>query len=184
MSSLALSETQYNVPRRSGLTFTTALPGDITIRKASANDATGILNCLRIAFERYHAQYTREAFNDTVLTPHTIQRRLSSMCVLVAVNDAGNIVGTIACALVGAEEGHLRGMAVLPEYQGSGIAARLLHSAEAELAAGNCSRVTLDTTEPLQRATRFYEKHGYLASGRTTDFFGMSLYEYVKDLRR
>ena len=37
------------------------------------------------------------------------------MCVLVAVNDAGSIVGTIACALVDAEEGHLRGMAVLPE---------------------------------------------------------------------
>ena len=49
--------------------------------------------------------------------------------------------------------------------------------------AGAASRITLDTTEPLQRAVRFYEKHGYVASRRTTDFFGMALHEYVKELK-
>ena len=43
-----------------------------------------------------------------------------------------------------------------------------------------CSLVTLDTTEPLERATRFYEKHGYRLSGRVSEFFGMPLFEYVK----
>jgi len=32
----------------------------------------------------------------------------------------------------------------------------------------------------LQRAIRFYTKHGFSPSGRVTDFFGMRLYEYVK----
>jgi GNAT superfamily N-acetyltransferase len=77
---------------------------------------------------------------------------------------------------------HLRGMAVLPEWHGRGIAEELLQCAEAELDDRGCSQVSLDTTEPLQRAMRFYERHGYLASGRTTDFFGMPLHEYVKDL--
>ena len=104
------------------------------------------------------------------------------MSVFVAVTAGSQIVGTIACAVINAGEGHLRGMAVLPEWHGRGIAEKLLQSAEAELAARNCSRITLDTTEPLQRAMRFYEKHGYVASGRTTDFFGMPLHEYVKDL--
>jgi hypothetical protein len=40
--------------------------------------------------------------------------------------------------------------------------------------------VTLDTTEPLHKAMRFYGKHGYVPSGRATDFFGMPLHEYVK----
>ena len=38
------------------------------------------------------------------------------------------------------------------------------------------------TTEPLERAMRFYEKHGYRRSGRVTDFFGMTLHEWVKSL--
>ncbi len=104
------------------------------------------------------------------------------MSVFVAVTADNQMVGTIACAVVHAGEGHLRGMAVLPGWHGRGIAEKLLQSAEAELAARGCSRVTLDTTEPLQRAMRFYEKHGYIASGRTTDFFGMTLHEYVKEL--
>jgi len=52
--------------------------------------------------------------------------------------------------------------------------------AEAHLRQQGCARITLDTTEPLRRAMRFYEKHGYRPSGRITDFFGMPLHEYVK----
>jgi hypothetical protein len=40
----------------------------------------------------------------------------------------------------------------------------------------------LDTTEPLQRAMGFYEKHGYRRSGKVSDFFGMPLVEYQKVL--
>ena len=44
------------------------------------------------------------------------------------------------------------------------------------------ARVSLDTTEPLRRAVRFYERHGFRPSGRVSDFFGMPLFEYVKEL--
>lgn len=79
-------------------------------------------------------------------------------------------------------EGHLRGVAVSPEWQGSGVATALLRAAENELRTNGCTFVTLDTTAPLKRATRFYEKHGFSASGRVSDFFGMPLYEYAKPL--
>jgi ribosomal protein S18 acetylase RimI-like enzyme len=154
----------------------------IRIRQAASADAQAILDCLRIAFEPYRASYTPDAFADTVLTLETLRQRLSSMFVFVAITETGDIVGTIAGAVPNAGEGHLRGMAVLPEWQGQGIAEKLLQTAEAELAARHCSRVTLDTTQPLLRAMRFYEKHGYRPSGRITDFFGMPLHEYVKDL--
>jgi enoyl-CoA hydratase/carnithine racemase len=50
------------------------------------------------------------------------------------------------------------------------------------LRALNCKRVTLDTTEPLTRAIRFYERNGFRQSGRVSDFFGMKLIEYVKEI--
>jgi len=34
----------------------------------------------------------------------------------------------------------------------------------------------------LERAMRFYEKHGYRRSSKVSDFFGMPLFEYVKTL--
>ena len=76
----------------------------------------------RIAFEPYRTSYTPEAFTDTVLTLETLRHRLSSMSIFVAATEAGDIVGTIACAAMDGGEGHLRGMAVLPEWQGRGIA--------------------------------------------------------------
>ncbi len=155
---------------------------NIAIRRATAPDARGILDCLAAAFEPYRTSYTHAGYLDTVLTGETVLGRLASMQVFVAVAAGDQIVGTIACAMVNATEGHLRGMAVLPEWLGRGIAEKLLQAAEAELAHQGCSRVTLDTTGPLPRAMHFYEKRGYRRSGRITDFFGMPLYEYVKEV--
>jgi GNAT superfamily N-acetyltransferase len=157
------------------------IPQRETIRRASAADAHGILRCLRLAFEPCRPSYSEAGFADTVLGPETIADRLRIANVFVAVSEK-EIVGTIGCQVVSAEEGHLRGMAVVPEWQGSGVAERLLLRAERELRAAGCSFISLDTTEPLKRAVRFYEKHGFRASGKVVDFFGMPLYEYVKQL--
>jgi ribosomal protein S18 acetylase RimI-like enzyme len=153
-----------------------------SIRRATSNDAAGILACLASAFEPYRRSYTSGAYSDTVLDSQTLNDRLRSMSVFVAVTESGEIAGTIACQRVSDDEGHLRGMAVLPHWQGHRIADQLLRAAEAELQ-DKCARITLDTTEPLQRAMKFYEKHGYRRSGRVTDFFGMTLFEYIKILQ-
>ena len=157
------------------------------IRKAASIDSAGILACLRAAFEPYRDSYTPEAFIDTVLTPQTIEERFRSMCLFVAVSKSGEIVGTIGCQVVASEvgqekEGHIRGMAVLPGWQGSGVATQLLNAVESELRNQGCSRISLDTTQPLRQAMRFYEKNSFERSGRVTSFFGMPLFEYVKRL--
>jgi hypothetical protein len=36
--------------------------------------------------------------------------------------------------------------------------------------AAGCHRITLDTTVPLQRAIRFYQRHGYAPTGRSPTF--------------
>jgi GNAT superfamily N-acetyltransferase/catechol 2,3-dioxygenase-like lactoylglutathione lyase family enzyme len=153
-----------------------------SIRRATSADARGILDCLHTAFEPYRHHYTETAFLDTVLTAETIEVRLASMAIFVAVTPEGEIVGTIGCGAVDAAEGHIRGMAVLDEWQGCGLAASLLQAAEAELRGRGLRRVTLDTTQPLERAIAFYEKSGYRRSGKVGNFFGMPLFEYVKDL--
>jgi ribosomal protein S18 acetylase RimI-like enzyme len=155
----------------------------ISIRKAKLGDADGILTCLREAFEPYRELYTREGFLDTVLTTETIRNRISMMTIIVAINSVSEIIGTVACSVVAPEEGHLRGMAVRPAWHGHGIARQLLDAAEAELHQHNCRRVTLDTTEPLKRAIRFYERNGFRATGKVGDFFGMPLLEYEKSLQ-
>jgi len=150
------------------------------MRQAGRGDAGGILNCLSSAFEAHRQEYTAEAFQDTVLCPETLENRHGEMTILVAVAES-RVVGTIAYQAHGTK-GHLRGMAVLPDWQGTGVASALLQAAESGLREVGCESVTLDTTEPLKRAICFYEKHSFRASGRITDFFGMRLHEYAKKL--
>jgi len=152
----------------------------MTIRSATGADCDEILACLRSAFEPYKTRYTPAAYNDTVLTRESLLARMKDMSIFVAVTDAGEVIGTIACHVRGEGEGHLRGMAVDPLWQGRGISQQLLVRAESEIHTRNCNRITLDTTEYLQRAIHFYERNGYRASGKVSDFFGMPLYEYIK----
>lgn len=173
----------------------------IEIREAKDRDGEGILACLSAAFEPYRNDYTPEAFADTVLDHDSLKKRMEHMDVAVAVVD-GKVIGTISWQWFGGNpenpettpgplaefaapegrEGHIRGMALLPEFCGKGIAERLLMVAEDGIVKDKCKWITLDTTEPLKRAQRFYEKHGYKPSGQTRDFFGMRLIELEKVL--
>ena len=150
------------------------------IRRAGEDDSESLLCCLSAAFAPYREQYTPAAYADTVLDESALRHRMRTMHVLVAIAD-GEIVGTVGAAIHG-DQGHLRGMAVLPQFRGSGVAAQLLRAIEDWLLIQGCTRVSLDTTRPLQAAMRFYEKHGYVRSGRISDFFGMDLIEYEKSL--
>src|SRR5437879_13359966 len=96
------------------------------------NDSGGILSCLRAAFERYESSYTRGAYEDTVLTPESLQKRVDVMSIFFAISAARAIVGTIACHTVSPDEGRLRVMAVRPGWLRPGLAAALLHSPHTE----------------------------------------------------
>jgi GNAT superfamily N-acetyltransferase len=152
---------------------------EFVVRRANEGDAAGILACLGGAFEEFRGRYTLEAFADTVLSPETIRQRMKEMTIFVALDAGGAVAGTIACQAA-ENEGHLRGMAVLPQLRGGGLAQQLLERAEHWVRQHGCTRITLDTTEPLKRAMRFYERNGFRPSGKVQDFFGMPLIEYAK----
>ena len=152
------------------------------VRTATTNDVAGLLECLRRAFEPFRELYTRNAYEDTVLTPETLSQRLASMQVYVAVTDTNAVIGTVASKMIDQKQGHLRGMAVLPEWQSHGVSEALLKTAETALAASGCSLITLNTTAPLERAVCFYKRNGFRPTGEVTDFFGMPLYQYAKTI--
>jgi GNAT superfamily N-acetyltransferase len=158
------------------------LKQSFAIRKATLADCAATLECLLTAFEPYRERYTTEGFSDTVLTPETFCHRLSEMAVLVATSTSGEVVGTVAYKVLEGGEGHLRGMAVRPEWHGSGLSTSLLETAEDALSTAGCKAITLDTTEPLRTAIRFYEQNGYRPTGKVGYFFGMPLFEYSKSI--
>ena len=160
------------------------LKQSFTIRRATLADCAAILECLLTAFVPHRESYTPEAFSDTVLTPDTFRHRLSDMSIVVATSSSGEVVGTVAYKVLESGEGHLRGMAVNPEWQGSGLSKSLLETAEDELSRAGCKTITLDTTYPLNRAIRFYEKNGFRATGKIGWFFGMPLIEFSKPIGR
>jgi hypothetical protein len=95
----------------------------IKIQPAVEADGHAVLACLAQAFAPYRQCYSAEAFLNTTLCLETLKYRMKNMLVLVAVNQSdGLIVGTVAYNVVNPEEGHLRGMAVLADCQGAGIA--------------------------------------------------------------
>jgi GNAT superfamily N-acetyltransferase len=158
-------------------------PDRFQLRPAAAPDLPGILDCLQRAFEPVRSEYTAEAYLHTVLDAELARERLGSMHVLVAVTvEPPPVVGTLSWTRTSPESAHLRGMAVRPEFQGSGVAQRLLDRALSEAREAGVRRVTLRTTAPLARAIRFYERNGFRPSGTVADFHGMRVTERVREL--
>ncbi|MFX0039178.1 MAG: GNAT family N-acetyltransferase [Promethearchaeota archaeon] len=158
---------------------------DFKIRKASPNDAKGIHEVILTAFEEYRHYYTSEGFNDTVMSEEAVIERMKEMIIYVAVDKKKNIIGTIGWQKIDNEEGHIRGMAVLPKWQGKkSPAAALLITVEKDAITKGCTFLTLDTTAVLKRAAIFYKKHGFKETGKTGDFFNSTIYEYIKYLNK
>ncbi|MBD3353149.1 MAG: GNAT family N-acetyltransferase [Candidatus Lokiarchaeota archaeon] len=160
----------------------TILISNFSVRKATVEDASAIHEILNAAFEKYRSYYTEEGFADTILSPQGVMERLQKMELYVAVIGNEKIVGTIGWTRITDEEAHIRGMAVHPDYHGTGIATALLKRTEQEIEKAGCNYITLDTTEVLKRAQRFYQKQGYERTGKVSDFFGMPIFEFSKKL--
>ena len=154
-----------------------------TIRRATIDDANGIQKVLLAAFKQYKSYYTQEAFSDTILEDEKVKERLNNMIVYVAVDNIGKIIATIGWQNIDNEEAHIRGMAVDPTRQGKNSpATSLLHRVETEAKFEGCKIITLDTTQVLLRAHKFYKKSGYKKTGKMTHWLEHIIYEFAKKL--
>lgn len=152
-------------------------------RTTDIKDAPAIHNVLYEAFEPYRPQYTAEALNATVVIPEKLEKRIADpdSIVLIAVFE-NEIAGTVS--LLKAEENniYIASMAVKPEYHGKGVGSMLLKEIDKIASEKQCSKSILETSAPLTDAIRLYEKFGYKRTGRTTDYYGVTIFEMVKEV--
>jgi N-acetylglutamate synthase-like GNAT family acetyltransferase len=161
------------------------MTSEYLIRQANRDDAKGIHKVLLAAFEEYRHHYTPEGFSNTVMSEDAVKERMKEMVIYVAVGKKRNIIGTIGWQKIDEKEGHIRGMAVYPDWQGKkSPAAALLNTIEDDARSKGCLFLTLDTTVVLRRAGNFYRKHGFKKTGKTDNFFGSKIYEYSKHLKK
>ena len=173
---------------------------DLTLRAARGAEAEEILRFLRAGFETFRAWspgWDPPEFDaDAVLATEWVLNRPETWFVIA--EDAAGQAGQ--CGFhQGHEQRMMRGapipglahfwqLFVRPDLWGSGLAARLHDAALAEIRARKYERARLFTPAGHARARRFYERHGWRASGRALgEGLGtppMEMVEYVREVAR
>ena len=100
-----------------------------------------------------------------------VRSRAARAIVLVAVDDAGRILGTLTLELssridedsppLPQDAAHIRMLGVLPEARRLGVARALMEEAERRARAAGKTRITLHTTERMKAAQKMYDSLGF-----------------------
>jgi N-acetylglutamate synthase-like GNAT family acetyltransferase len=156
---------------------------NLNFRKACTDDADKIYKVLLKAFEPYKQKYTKEAFNATVISPEEIKERINqkNFDVLVAIYE-DQIVGTASMSAKKDKTLYIRSMAVNPKFQKKGVGLFILDEIYRIAHRRDISLLSLDSSKPLKDAIRFYERYGFKRTGITHDFFGVEIFEMIKEL--
>lgn len=131
----------------------------ITIRKALKEDAAEIHRLFSVAFSEIENQYTKGAYDITVVSTSEVQDRIDEDSVWIAL-DGDEIAGTIS-AIWRENEFYIRGFAVLPRYRGQKIGYRLLAMVEDLAIQRGYPLLTLITTAYLDDALKLYKRFGF-----------------------
>jgi len=153
----------------------------LSIREATAADASAIASVLHASFVEYVSSYTREAFTTTTPPQEQFQYRMSEGPVWVALQEEV-IVGTVS-AVLKSQGVYLRGMAILPGARGQNIGVLLLEQGERRASEHGAERMFLSTTPFLAHAIRLYERFGFRRSDiGPSELFGTPLFTMIKTL--
>ena len=131
--------------------------GDITIEKASIEDAEDILTLQKLAYLS-----EAEILNDFTIPPlHQTLNKIQSEFdhqVFMKVELENKIVGSVRCYV---EEGtcYIGKLIVHPDHQNRGIGTQLLLSAENQYS--DAKRYELFTSQKSEKNLYIYKKHGY-----------------------
>ena len=147
----------------------------LEVRPAAGEDAEDISDILLTSFREFQSLYTPEGFAATTPTPAEILIRLSQGPIWIATL-SGRKVGTVSVVLKGSDL-YVRGMAVVPEARGAGVAVAMFELVDEYANAQECKRQFLSTTPFLDRAIAFYKSLGFTKIGDgPTDLFGTPLF--------
>jgi ribosomal protein S18 acetylase RimI-like enzyme len=157
------------------------LPPPLHIRRARLEDSEAISAVLRRAFRKYEPLYTLRGFAATTPAADEVAARLREGPIWIATDD-DRPVGT-AGAVCQAGQCYIRGVAVLPESRGRGVASALMATVENFARQNQARRLFLTTTPFLEEAIRLYVHLGFerIPEG-PQDLYGTPLFAMAKDL--
>ena len=101
----------------------------------------------------------------------------------MAVIPNGAVIGTLAVSVSNAMAAISAASPFATNGKARASRTKLLVAVEHWLLAAGCTQLSLHVTAVLHRAIRFYEKNGFMRTGRSEDFFGMPLAEFSKPLK-
>lgn len=137
--------------------MTAARRPTVTVRRATAADASAIRELTRIAYAKWVLLIGREplpmqADYDRAVAEHLIE----------LVEHDGTLVGLVEMVPT-PDYMLIENLAVRPDYQGQGIGERLLQHAEATARRLGLAEVRLYTNERFASNIAFYARRGYVA---------------------
>jgi ribosomal protein S18 acetylase RimI-like enzyme len=155
----------------------------IILNKAQIRDINDIYLVLSKAFEPYKNNYTKGAYDATVLSPENIKNRiLGKEYEIFVVIISNRIIGTFSISQNTQDQFYLRSMAIHPDYQRRGIGLYILKEIIRLGKRKNIKMIYLDTSKTLKGAIKFYKKFGFIFTGAYHNFFGIKIYEMIKKL--
>jgi len=131
------------------------------IRTASLADVEALLALEKICFDS--DRLSRRSFKWMINKANSL--------LLVAENDAGIMAYVLVLYSRGTSLGRIYSLAVLPNYRKQGLAALLMHEAEAAALEAGRSFIRLEVRPDNQGAIRLYESLGYKHFDIVSDFY-------------
>ena len=154
----------------------------IRIRKAGEADKEDVARVLRLAFAKYEALYTVQAYAATTPDGEGVAARLREGPIWLALHGESP-VGT-AGAVCESGQCYIRGVAVLPEWRACSVASSLIATIEHFALQNKARRLFLTTTPFLDDAIRLYIRLGFeRTSDAPHDLYGTPLFGMTKYLR-
>lgn len=153
---------------------------DILIRDAEEKDIDEIHNVLAEAFAPYRREYTKEAYDATVVSKEEIRKRIKhpDMAILVA-ESQDVIVGTAVLEMT-TDEPYIQSMAVKPSAQRGGVGISILKTIEKCAREMHARALSLECFKPLTEAIHLYERFGFKRTGRKRPYHGITIFEMKK----
>lgn len=138
-------------------------------------DAEDLSEILLASFLEFQSQYTSSGFAATTPKADELRQRLLEGPIWIAKLNSRK-VGTVSVVVKGREL-YIRGMAVVPDARGAGVAVALFRAVDDYAKSVGCFREFLSTTPFLHRAIAFYRGIGFEEIGDgPTELFGTPLF--------
>jgi putative acetyltransferase len=132
-----------------------------SIRAVTKGDVPGVVELVREVLAEFGITFGVGAETDTQLLGLPASYEAEGGAFFVA-EDGGVITGTAGVVVVEPGVFELRKMYLRPSTRGHGVGQALFDRCLGFVRAEHAKRLTLDTTEQMTAAIRFYEKNGFV----------------------